>query len=353
MNLNRCVAMIWKFILSRLVNNIGSVIIVGGFIFVFLFWYVQPDKTLANVQKACIADWPRSMLEKETADGIEEADDISHVVTIAKMASQHNGTVLVSVVNDAYLPFAYSWLCNTKHMNIHKSVLVITMDGISKYKLNKDWPDVNVVKLNLDIPRGNQEYSSAGYLQIMIRRTEMLLELLKADIEVLLLEFDYMWFSNPLPNLQKMKGVDFLINPVTSDEVVYNGGFLYMFPTERSKALWSRVTEMMRDLGKQLEQKSDKYQVSEDDNDQIYFSTLVKEGFAEVKTQELPLHTYADGKWYDLPSWKRKHLPTVVISNNFVLGNQNKVKRAKKWNHWFLRDNCTCDFDLVRKTVHR
>jgi hypothetical protein len=162
-------------------------------------------------------------------------------------------------------------------MNIHKSVLVITTDTLSKQRLNQDWPDLNVVKLNLNIPRGNQEYSKAGYVQIMIRRTELLLELLQADIEILLLEFDYMWFDNPLPGLQKMKGVDFLINPVTSTEVVYNGGFLYMFPTVRSKALWKKLTDMMHDLEKHIAKKSETFEVSADENDQVYFTTLIKE----------------------------------------------------------------------------
>jgi hypothetical protein len=29
---------------------------------------------------------------------------------------------LITLVNDAYLPFMYSWLCNTERMGIHKQV---------------------------------------------------------------------------------------------------------------------------------------------------------------------------------------------------------------------------------------
>ena len=256
------------------------VTLVGAiFICIYVAWYTSgPDTSLDKIQKACSKEQIGSKFLLEITGSSYKSDDMSHFMAVAKAASKHNGAILVSVVNDAFLPFAYSWLCNTYSMNIHKSVLIITPDDVSKRRLNKDWPEVNVVKLNLNIPRGNQEYSKAGYVQIMIRRTELLLELLQANIEILLLEFDYMWFENPLPRLQKIRGVDFLINPVSSNDVVYNGGFLYMFPTDQSKALWKKLTEMMHDLEKQIDKKSETFEVSANENDQVYFTSLIKEG---------------------------------------------------------------------------
>lgn len=352
MSLKRLILKNLRVTISCILKNARKAIF-GLLIFIAVFIYIQyhADIALTNIQKACIGAVNKE--NQGVSREMDKADDISSVVKVAKTVSKFNGSVLVSVVNDAFLPFAYSWLCNTKSMNVHKSVLVITTDVVSKQRLNTDWPDVSVVRLDLNIPPGNQEYSRAGYVQIMIKRTEILLELLKADLEILLLEFDFMWFSNPIPRLQKMKGVDFLVNPVSSEDVVFNGGFLYMFPTERSKVLWKRLTAMMRELGQQLEKKSNTFEVSPDDNDQVYFSTLIKQRYANVTTGELPLDTYADGKWYELTEQERKSKPAVVISNNFVLGNANKIQRAKKWRHWFLRDDCTCDLDLVNRMVHR
>lgn len=42
--------------------------------------------------------------------------------------------------------------------------------------------------------------------------------------------------------------------------------------------------------------------------------------YANVTTRKLPLETYADGKWYDQTEQERNRKPTIVISNNFVLG---------------------------------
>ena len=38
--------------------------------------------------------------------------------------------LLVTLINRAYLPFAFSWLCNTEQMGIHKQVLLL-----SRFKL--------------------------------------------------------------------------------------------------------------------------------------------------------------------------------------------------------------------------
>ncbi|XP_060568854.1 uncharacterized protein LOC132727402 [Ruditapes philippinarum] len=278
----------------------------------------------------------------------------SDVVTVARRISLYNNTVLVSVVNDAYLPFAYSWLCNTKHMNIHKSVLVITTDNESKMKLNKDWPEVSVFHITLDIPKGDQEYSHVGYVKIMIRRTEIILSLLKAKIDLLLLEFDYVWFTNPIYGFQRQAGVDMLVNPVSNTGgSVFNGGLLYMFATERTQALWTMLTAMMKTLEQSLKNKSDKMAISEGDNDQTYLSKLIRERYANITYNLLTLDKYSDGQWYSKSEDERRKLRPLVISNNWIIGNKNKISRAKKWNHWFLKSDGTCDVETVNKIVYK
>ncbi|XP_053390571.1 uncharacterized protein LOC128553444 [Mercenaria mercenaria] len=290
---------------------------------------------------------------KNSVNGSTYRDINNEVLNLARKITSFNKTVLVSVINDAYLPFAYSWLCNTKDMDIHKSVLVITTDNESKIKLNRDWPDVSVFHLRLQIPKGDQKYSHVGYVKIMIRRTEIILSLLQADIDMLLLEFDYVWFSNPIPGLQKRSGVDMLVNPVSNTGgTIFNGGLLYLFATNRTKALWSKLTEMMRKLERDIKDKPDNKSISEGYNDQTFLSQLIRARYANITTQLLTLDVYADGKWYSMSNAERQKLHPIVISNNWIIGNKNKIIRAKKWNHWFLRPDNTCDMDTVKKIVY-
>lgn len=199
------------------------------------------------------------------------------LISVAKKVASHNRTVLVTMVNDAYLPFTYSWLCNTKDMDIHKSVLIITTDETSKINLERDWHDISVVSMQMLSSGGDQVYSQAGYVKIMVKRTEMLLSILMADMEIFLFEVDCLWLANPTPILQNMKGADILVNPVAGTKSVYAGGFLYLFPTPKGKALWKKVTEMMVNLGERLSKMKDNQPISEGDNDQQYLSRLINQ----------------------------------------------------------------------------
>jgi len=162
-------------------------------------------------------------------------------------------------------------------MGIHKSVLIITTDESSKRNLIRDWPEISVVSMDMKGSKGDQEYSHAGYVQIMVKRTEMLLAILMADIEIFLFEVDCLWFTDPTPKLKAEKGFDILVNPVAGREKVYAGGFLYLFTTEKAEGLWRRLTEMMVDLGRKLDKMAESKYISEADNDQQYLSRLINE----------------------------------------------------------------------------
>lgn len=46
-------------------------------------------------------------------------------------------------------------------------------------------------------------------------------------------------------------------------------------------------------------------------------------------------------------------MPSKCYYRNFIFsGNKAKIDRAKKWKHWFIRDDFTCDMELVNKTVY-
>ena len=214
-------------------------------------------------------------LTKSNSNVIVEGEN--DLLLIAKRISAYNRTVLVTMVNDAYLKFTYSWLCNTKNMGIHKSVLIITTDQVSKDNLTRDWPEINVVSMDMKL-QGDQTYSKVGYVKIMVKRTEMILSILMANLEVFLFEVDCLWLANPVPNLQKITGYDILVNPVAkTNNQVFAGGFLWLYVTNKAKALWKKLTQDMIALGEKISKRSDNAPVSEGENDQQFFSRLIRE----------------------------------------------------------------------------
>ena len=77
---------------------------------------------------------------------------------------QQSKTIMVAVINDAYLPFAYSWRCNTKEMEVHKTTLFITTDGQTSGKLKRDWPEISVASMNISNLSGDRKFGQAGYV---------------------------------------------------------------------------------------------------------------------------------------------------------------------------------------------
>ena len=48
------------------------------------------------------------------------SDEVRNIMDV--VSKMNVKPVLITLVNDAYLPFMYSWLCNTERMGIHKQV---------------------------------------------------------------------------------------------------------------------------------------------------------------------------------------------------------------------------------------
>lgn len=339
----------------RIYTVFSSVFILSVFITIFCFIYLTPSRTdknrLSETGKIFITEElvPNHNEFTYQAEVHQQGDD--PLLDAAKKISQKNLTVLVTLINDAYIPFTYSWLCNTKYMNIHKQVLIISSDEKSTEKLKLDWPEISVVYLKGLSSNGDQVYSHAGYVRLMIKRTEALLKLLENNIEMFLFEVDCLWLRNPMTYLQSHKGFDLLVNPVSERPGIVAGGFLFMYPTKATKSIWKALTTQLLKLETQIKALPPGRAISEGQNDQIFLSNLISRKHANIKTKSLPLTEFADGKWYTFPESKRNQLKPYVINNNWALGNKEKFTRAKKWGHWFLKDDNTCNEDQIKKIV--
>ena len=257
---------------------------------------------------------------------------------------RERGTDSISNVNEYYNFF--------KNIFLFLQVLLITTDTESKDKLNKLWPNVKVVSIRSEkSTSGDQVYSHAGYVRLMIRRTQILLALLQNNIEIFLFEVDCLWIRNPVPVLSKNVNYDILVNPVSNRPGIIAGGFIYMFPTKPTKIIWNELNNRLLQLEKKIKSLPPGRSISEGENDQMYLSGLVAKKIGGVKPKVLPLEEYADGKWYSWTIQKRKSSNPYVINNNWALGNKNKISRAKEWGHWFIREDNSCDNEQVKKII--
>ena len=284
------------------------------------------------------------------------------LVPVAMDIFRKRGLVLFTFINDAYLEFAVSWLCNTEPMaDIHQHVLFVVTDLRSADRLQKAWPDINVVALNASRYSGNQTYSRAGYVRIMIERTRYLHRLLQSGVRLLLFEVDCVWLSNPLPllldqqTLEAVVEADIVATRVGSRTA---GGFLLLSPTQRTLRLWGELTRLMDRLYEQLKNQLDSAFISWELNDQEFLAALIKERFGGIEVFHLPVELFPDGNWYSKPAKERKAEPLpVIINNNFIAGNAAKKKRAKAFGHWFLKSAsdlslASCNTTAVHAVLH-
>ncbi|XP_060081120.1 uncharacterized protein LOC132560473 [Ylistrum balloti] len=342
--------MMKKFILIPLVFTVAVVCP--------LLIYFKADRSLKSgenvIKRDSMHENTNIIIESNPGTIAEEDSGILSVVKMAKsMYTKTNDTVLVTLINDAYMSFTYSWLCNTKHMGIHKQVLFITTDNVSRDKLNKDWPEVSAVALSGLSLSGDQVYSHAGYVRLMVRRSEALLAILNNNIEIFLFEVDCLWIRNPMPRLKKTaEQFDILVTPVSERPGIIAGGFIFMRPTNAMKVTWQALTDKLYNLDSRLKKLPPNQVISEGENDQQFLSALIMSKYKGIKYKMLALEVYPDGKWYSYPESKRNKLDPDIINNNWALGNKAKIDRAKKWHHWFVKeDNVSCDMDKVKNVV--
>lgn len=246
------------------------------------------NKKTKEINASFSASDIKSIINQYSKTNFEDIN--ADVIMAARKISAYSKTVLVTMVNDKYLELAYSWLCNTKHFNIHRRLLMMTTDKESYNRLKNDWPEV--VSVCVDIPglKGDQFYSQVGYIKVMVKRTVILMSLVMADIEFFMVEMDCVWFENALNKVVLPDNVDMLVNPVVKD--IYNGGLMYVVPTERSKQFWAKLAERMVLLESENSYKKNSEKISENENDQVYMSQLVIKRLAKLNSRQINKSTH-------------------------------------------------------------
>ena len=278
-------------------------------------------------------------------------EDKTRVLAAARRIAESGKTLLISFINDAYLPFTYSWLCNTEEMGIHDQILIIVADKETEQSLKQKRPEISTVSINGFDMKGNQTYTRVGYVRIGIKRTQILNWILQDGIGLFLFEFDCLWVRNPVPMMTRFTRYDLVITPVAHRPGQVAIGFYYMSSTSRMKKLWQELTHRLTYLDNRLKMLSPGTVISEGENDQLYLTALIRRRYAAIRVKLLTLSQFPDGKWYRLPTEKRDMSKVFIINNNWVRGNLKKIKRAKKFGHWFLKEDGTCDKTQVSKIV--
>eukprot|EP00178_Gracilaria_changii_P004211 TRINITY_DN1657_c0_g1_i1.p1 TRINITY_DN1657_c0_g1~~TRINITY_DN1657_c0_g1_i1.p1 ORF type:complete len:697 (-),score=62.29 TRINITY_DN1657_c0_g1_i1:1724-3814(-) len=283
---------------------------------------------------------------------------------IVELGKQMGGSVSMTLVNDAFLETARSWICNVDVAQIRPpGVVWFTVDDTAYNALK----NVNgSYAIRMEEFRGGRKregtsYGTPGYWLLMLERTKLIQSILDSGIGVFAFETDQIWLRDPVPFVNRLvhsgDEVDIVGTLDTRHEI--GGNFLFLNPTLAMRRTWREVCRRFEKSYKssRLHGHSAKYKRYVE-NDQSILTKLVfyDEDF-KIKNptifRALDTELFVDGRWYD----KEKHYYTsakskspILINNNFLIGIENKKQRAIKNNHWFLTEN-KCNVKRVKEAI--
>lgn len=309
-----------------------------------------------------------STVQRFAFDGdlVSRKDIISdeNLERIVSLGQKQGGSVSMTIVNDAFLETAHSWICNVDVAGIRPpGVVWITTDDIA-YNSLKEVNDSYAIRMS-EFQGGQSKtgtsYGSPGYWLLMLERTQLILSILERGIGVFAFETDQIWLRDPVPFVHRLVNsgdeVDVVGTLDTRHEI--GGNFLYLNPTLATRRLWREVCKRFASAykAKKMERHTAEYKrYMENDQSILTKLVLLDEGFKSrngVVFRALDTELFVDGRWY--PRAKKfytseKSKSPILINNNFVIGIGKKKDRAKANKHWFVTEK-GCDVEAVKRAV--
>lgn len=283
---------------------------------------------------------------------------------IIDLGIRQGGSISMTVVNEAFLETAHSWICNVDTAGIRPpGVVWIATDDVSYESLRKvrGTETIRMTEFRGGQAHTGTSYGTPGYWLLMLERSHLIRAILERGIGVFAFETDQVWLRNPVPFVERLvhsgDEVDLVGTLDTRHEI--GGNFLFFNPTLATRRLWREVCRRFEKAyyAHRMDRHTAKYNRYME-NDQSTMTKLVffDEAFKAknpVVFRALDTDQFVDGRWYDQDrkfySAARAQSP-IMINNNFLVGIDKKQKRAQAHGHWF-RKSGVCDDGAVRRAI--
>jgi hypothetical protein len=177
-----------------------------------------------------------------------------------------------------------------------------------------------------------------------------------SQVTILLVEPDAAWIRNVYDQNDLVDDMGDDIVGMSDDAGGIGFGFLRLKSNKIVQEVWAAVqSDVDNVMGGNIQSVKETENMNQEFNptgEQVFFNRewRQKKKQGVLKARELATCKYPNGRWYDggrggngaayRGKCKREH-PNglVVIQNNWMVGNDRKEMRAKRWEHWFLKDD--------------
>ncbi len=282
---------------------------------------------------------------------------------IVRMARQRGGSVALTIVTEAFIETAHSWICNVDVGGFRPPATVWIAPDQASYEALRKVNGSHAIHMR-SFKGGRKEtgthFNTPGYWLLMLERTRLIRDLLERGVGVFAFETDQIWLRNPIPAVTRLMesgdGVDLVGTLDTRNQIA--GNFLYMAPTLASRRLWlevaKRFSQAYHSAGMHLRHTAKFQRYIENDQSiltkLVFYATEFKQRNSVV-FRALDTDRFVDGRWYDGNRfYGRSASSPTMINNNFLVGIEKKVARAKKFGHWFWNEG-KCDAAKVRRAI--
>lgn len=290
----------------------------------------------------------------------------AEVDEIARMASRHGGMVSITLVNQAFLSTARSWICNVDVAGFRPPAVVWIATDEKAYEGLKNVPGTHAVHMRSfkgGTAKTGTHFNTPGYWLLMLERTRLIRDLLDRGVGVFAFETDQIWLRDPVPAVRRLveagDGVDLVGTLDTRHQI--GGNFLYFAPTLATQRLWREVARRFAAAyyGAGMHKHTARFE-KYIENDQSIMTNLVFYDAAfktanPVVFRALDTDRFVDGRWYLANEFYGASAQSPsMINNNFLVGIGLKVKRAKEFGHWFWdKEGGKCDSERVREAIRK
>ncbi|KAL8138482.1 hypothetical protein V2J09_004483 [Rumex salicifolius] len=241
-----------------------------------------------------------------------------------------NGTVIVCIVSEPYLPFLNNWLISVARHGHQDKVLVIAEDYGTLLRVNERWPGHAVIIPPVLDLQSAHKFGSQGFFNFTARRPRHLLNILELGYTVMYNDVDMVWMADPFPYMEGNHDIYFTDDMATVKPINHSHGLpppgkkgrpyicscmILLRPTDGAKLVLRKWIQEMQEQPWTKARKS---------NDQPAFNWALMKTETQVDMYLLPQYAFPTGGLY----FKNK---TWV--------KENKSKQKPNWEIFELVEN--------------
>jgi hypothetical protein len=236
-----------------------------------------------------------------------------------------------------------SWVCNIRLVDegVLERTLFVASDEAAAIELSRFAPELNLLTVPNTISSSALEYGTYAYFALTLQRLYLEDFLLRSGANIFVIEADAIWFARITEHVNGLISAGSAIVSADdrgSEKPLISAGFMYLHTSTHN--FFHRFVEVYaRNLAEYRTETT--WIDKKDPGEQHLLTRMLRKSWTNTVVW-LDDCLFVRGEWYSSEKYRRRCPHPLVLQNNYISGNNNKVLRAQQWGHWFLSNEGKC-----------